>query len=81
MSYDVGHRCGSDLTFLWLWHRLAAAALIRPLAWEPPHAVDAALKRQKDKKRRRKVKENINKRQPMEQETIFENDIYIQSIF
>ena len=81
MSYDVGHRCGSDLTLLWLWHRLAAAALIRPLAWEPPHAVDAALKRQKDKKRRRKEKENINKRQPMEQETIFENDIYIQSIF
>ena len=25
-------RCGSDLALLWLWHRLAAAALIRPLA-------------------------------------------------
>ena len=34
---------------LWLWHRLAATALIRPLAWEPPYAVGAALKRQKTK--------------------------------
>ena len=26
----------ADLASLWLWWRLAAAALIRPLAWEPP---------------------------------------------
>ena len=39
-----------DLVLLWLWHRLAAAVLIRPLAWEPPYAVGAALKRQKKKK-------------------------------
>ena len=32
---------------LWLWHRLAAVALIRPLAWEPPYAADAALKKKK----------------------------------
>ena len=25
-----------DPTLLWLWHRLAATAPIRPLAWEPP---------------------------------------------
>ena len=30
---------------LWLWQRLAAAALIRPLAWELPCATGAALKR------------------------------------
>ena len=30
----IGRRGGSDLVLLWLWHRLAAAALIRPLAWE-----------------------------------------------
>ena len=24
-----------DLALLWLWHRPAAAAVIRPLAWEP----------------------------------------------
>ena len=35
-----------DPALLWLWCRLAATALIRPLAWEPP-----ALKRQKKKKR------------------------------
>ena len=33
---------------LWLWHRLAAVASIRPLAWEPPpYAVGAALKSKK----------------------------------
>ena len=30
---------------LWLWCRLAAAALIRPLAWELPYAASAALNR------------------------------------
>ena len=34
-----------DLVLLWLWYRLAAAALIHPLAWEPPYAAGAALKR------------------------------------
>ena len=33
----VGHRSGLDLVWLWLWHRLVAAALIQPLAWEPPY--------------------------------------------
>ena len=33
-----------------LWHRPAAAAQIQPLAWEPPYAKGAALKRQKKKK-------------------------------
>ena len=49
MSCGVG--CGSDPTLLWLWHRPAATALIRLLAWEPPYAADAALKRQKEKKK------------------------------
>ena len=31
-----------DPTLLWLWCRLAAPALIRPLAWEPPYAAGAA---------------------------------------
>ena len=30
---------------LWLWCRPVAAALIRPLAWEPPCAVGVALKK------------------------------------
>ena len=46
LSCDVGRLHGSDPALLWLWHRLAAAAPIRPLAWEPPYAVGAALKRQ-----------------------------------
>ena len=33
---------------LWLRHRPVATALIRPLAWEPPYAAGAALKRQKE---------------------------------
>ena len=32
------------LALLWLWCRLAATTPIRPLAWEPPYAVGAALK-------------------------------------
>ena len=34
MSCGVGHRCTLDPELLWLWCRLAAAALIRLLAWE-----------------------------------------------
>ena len=37
-----------DLVLLWLWPRLAATAPIRPLAWELPYAMGAALK--KDRK-------------------------------
>ena len=47
MSRGVGHRCGLDLTLLWLWHRPAPVGLIRPLAWEPPCAMGAVLKRKK----------------------------------
>ena len=49
MSCGVGGRHSLDLGLLWLWHRPAATALIRPLAWETPYAVGVALKRQKTK--------------------------------
>ena len=39
-------KSGSDLVLLWLWCSPVATALIGPLAWEPPYAVGAALKRQ-----------------------------------
>ena len=39
-----------DLAWLWLWCRPAAAAPIQSLAWEPPCAANAALKRHKKKK-------------------------------
>ena len=55
MSCGVGCRRGSDPALLWLWHRLTAAAPIRPLAWEPPYASGAALeKAKKDKKKKKK---------------------------
>ena len=51
MSCGVGCRLGLDPALLRLWCRLAATALIHPLAREPPYAADVALKRQKRKKR------------------------------
>ena len=48
MCCGVGHRHNSDLALL--WYRPAAAAPIQPLAWELPHAMDAALKTNKQKK-------------------------------
>ena len=50
VSCGVGCRCSSDLGLLWSWHRPAAVALIQPLAWEPPHDLEVALKSQKKKK-------------------------------
>ena len=34
VSSGVGLRHSLDPVLLWLWHRLAAMALIQPLAWE-----------------------------------------------
>ena len=58
MSYGVGRKRGSDPALLWLWHRLVATAPIRPLAWEPPYAVGAAL----EKAKRQKTKQNKTKK-------------------
>ena len=57
MSCGAGCRCSSDPAFLWLWCRLAAAAPIRPLAWEPPHTAGVAPEKAKKKKRQKKKKE------------------------
>ena len=43
MSCSVGCRYHPDPMLLWFWCRPAAADLIRPLAWELPNAVGAAL--------------------------------------
>ena len=37
-----------DPVLLWLWYRPAAVAPIGPLAWEPPYAAGAALKKKKE---------------------------------
>ena len=53
-AVGVGHRGSSDLELLWLWHRPAAKALIRPRAWEPPYATGAALEK-KNKQTKKKL--------------------------
>ena len=63
VSCVVCCRCSLDLTLLWPWHRQAAVAPIRHLAWEHRHATSATLKkkRQKDKNKNKKKKErNFN---------------------
>ena len=51
MRCGVVYRCGSDPALLWIWHRLAAGAPIRPLAWEPPYAMGATLEKAKRQKK------------------------------
>ena len=64
MSRGVGHRRSSNLALLWLWHWLAGAAPIRPLAWEPPYAIGAVLKSKKNKKQKTKqTNKQTNKKQ------------------
>ena len=53
-SCSVGCTGGLDLMLLGLWCRLAAAALIGPLAWEPPSAVGAAQEMAKSQKKKKK---------------------------
>ena len=47
VSCGVGRRCGLEPALLWLWCRLAAAALIRTLAWPLPYATGATIKKKK----------------------------------
>ena len=54
MSCGVGHGRSLDPTFLWLWHRLAAAAWIQSLAWELLYATGVALKSKEAKKEKKK---------------------------
>ena len=73
MSCGVGCRRGSDPTLLWLWCRPVATAPIRPLAWECPHAVGAALekaKKQNKTKQKCYEKETENKKEVLETKKI-----------
>ena len=47
-----------------LWYRPAAVAPVGPLAQEPPYAVDAALKRKKNKTKQNKTKPQNKKQNP-----------------
>ena len=42
-----------DLVWLWLWQKLAVAALVQPLIWELRYAAGAAPKRTTTKKRKK----------------------------
>ena len=59
VSCGVGRRRGSDPRLLWLWHRLAVAALIRPLAWKPPYAAGVAPEKAKRQKKKKKYYQEI----------------------
>ena len=58
MSCGVGHRRGSDPTFLWLWRRSAAVAPTRPLAKGLPNATGTVLKKKKFLKLKKGRKKN-----------------------
>ena len=51
MSYGVDRRCSMGLLWLWLRCRPAAVGTIRPLVWELPYVMDAALEIQKRKEK------------------------------
>ena len=55
MSRSVGRRCCSDPALLWVWCRLAAAAPIRPLAWELLYAAGEALQSKKNQNQRKLI--------------------------
>ena len=68
MSCSVGRNRSLDLELLWLWHRLAATALSRPLGWEPPYATGTALKKKKDKRQKKKKKKKKKGKKKQEKE-------------
>ena len=47
-----------------IWYRPVATAPIRPLAWESPYAMGAALKGQRQKKTKNRKKKNKAKNNP-----------------
>ena len=59
MSYGVHCRRDLDPALLWLWHRLAAVALIGPLAWETPYAAGVALKSKGKKKKTHAIPNDV----------------------
>ena len=76
MSCGVGHRCGLDPVWLWLWWMPTAAAPSQSLAWELPHAWVQPLKAKKKKKKvqahRGKKKSHSAKEQTEENEVSFQ---------
>ena len=66
-------RRSSDLASRWLWHSLAAATPIQPLAWELPHAAGSVLKienKQTNKNTNNKFGEDVEKRELLYSRTL-----------
>ena len=61
MSCRQATNVGLDSALLWLWCRPAPAALIQPLAWEPPYAEGMAIKRKKETVNRLITREEMEK--------------------
>ena len=70
----MDHRRGLDLVdqvlLLWLWCRLATAALIQPLDWELPYAAGAAIKKEKEREREKGRKKEKNKQRKEGRKTV-----------
>ena len=62
MSCGGGCRRGLDSELLWVWRRLAAVALVGPLAWECLYAKSVALKTKNEKKTKNKKTQHQQKR-------------------
>ena len=73
MSCGVGRRRGSDPVLLWLCCRLAAVAPIQLLAREPPYAMSAALKSQKNQTKPNQQQKNPKPYQEQEEHGKGEN--------
>ena len=61
MNCGEGLRCSSDLAWQWLWRRLAAAAPVQSLAWEPPCAEGTVLEKAKKIKKKKEESRKIGK--------------------
>ena len=60
---------------LWLWCRLTAIPLIRPLAWEPPYAMGVALEKAKNNKERKKERKKDNIERETQSDKSISNDL------
>ena len=58
---------------LWLWHRIAAAALIPPLAYELLYALGAAMKKEKETKQNKTKNLGVNseRKNMKDQDTVY----------
>ena len=85
MSCGVGRRRDSDPVLLWRWHRPAAKAPIRPLAWESPYAARAAQKAKRPKNNNKnknlKKKKKKSKRRKCKREHIWPESLKIFMIW